>query len=52
MERMTYFQGKIKETIEDYLVELRQPSNKDLEFVSVEDTNKSLSNHCNGLGRL
>ena len=40
MERVNYFQSKIHEAIEDYLVELRQPSDMDIEFISVEDTKK------------
>ncbi len=42
MERVTYLQNKIHDTLEDYLKDLRQPSNKDIEFIAVEDTK---SNH-------
>jgi hypothetical protein len=41
MERVTFFQNKIKEVIEDYLSELRQPTNKNIEFMPIEDTNKN-----------
>ena len=41
MERVNYFQSKIHEAIEDYLVELRQPSDMDIEFIPVEDTKKN-----------
>ena len=37
MERVTFFQNKIHEVIEDYLKELRQPSSEDIEFVAIED---------------
>lgn len=40
MERVAFFQNKINEVIEEYLLELRQPSNKDIEFMPITDTNK------------
>ncbi len=41
MDRITFFQEKILLVIEEYLLELRQPSNKDIDFVSITDTNKN-----------
>ncbi len=41
MDRVIFFQTKIHEAIEDYLLELRQPSSMDIEFLPVEDTNKN-----------
>ena len=41
MERISLFQTKIHEVIEEYLLELRQPINKDIEFTPIEDTNKN-----------
>ncbi len=41
MERVTFFQNIIHEVIEDYLSELRQPANKDIEFMPIADTNKN-----------
>ncbi len=41
MERVTFFQNIIHEVIEDYLSELRQPANKDIEFMPISDTNKN-----------
>ena len=41
MERVTFFQNKIHEVIEEYLSELRQPINKDIEFMPIDDTNKN-----------
>jgi hypothetical protein len=41
MERITLLQNKIHEAIEDYLKELRQPINKDIEFMAIEDTHKN-----------
>ncbi len=37
MERVTFFQQKIHETIEDYLRDLRQPANRHLEFTPILD---------------
>jgi hypothetical protein len=42
MERVTFLQNKIHETLEDYLKDLRQPNNNGIEFIAVSDTN---SNH-------
>ena len=42
MDRVTFLKNKIHETLEDYLKDLRQPSEEDIEFIAVEDTN---SNH-------
>lgn len=41
MERVKFFQNKIKEVIEDYLSELRQPTNENIEFMPVVDINKN-----------
>jgi XisI protein len=41
MERITFFQKKIHEAIEEYLIELRQPINNDIEFFPIIDINKN-----------
>jgi hypothetical protein len=40
MDRIAFFQHKILNVIEDYLIELRQPNNENIEFVSIIDTDK------------
>jgi XisI protein len=41
MDRVVFFQQKILNVIEEYLTELRQPSNQDIDFVSITDMNKN-----------
>ena len=41
MDRIIFFQKKILQVIEEYLSELRQPSNEDIDFVAIDDTNKN-----------
>lgn len=41
MERIAFFQNKILEVIEEYLTELQQPSNKDIQFTAITDTQKN-----------
>jgi XisI protein len=41
MDRVTFFQNKILEVINEYLIELRQPSSDNIQFVEITDTNKN-----------
>ncbi len=41
MERVAFFQNKIQEVLTEYLADLRQPANKDIEFVPIADKEKN-----------
>lgn len=41
MERVSFLQHKIIETIDEYLVELRQPNNGNIEFTAITDMQKN-----------
>ena len=41
MDRITFLQNKLIEVLEDYLLEMRQPSNQNIDFVSITDMNKN-----------
>ncbi len=41
MERVIYYQNKIQEVLTEYLADLRQPANKDIDFIPVSDKDKN-----------
>ena len=41
MERVSFYQKKIQEVLSEYLTDLRQPANKDIDFVPISDTDKN-----------
>ena len=41
MERVNYYQNKIQEVLTEYLADLRQPANKDIDFVPISDKEKN-----------
>ena len=41
MERVSFYQKKIQEVLSEYLTDLRQPTNKDIDFVPICDKEKN-----------
>ena len=41
MERVNFYQNKIQEVLTEYLADLRQPANKDIDFVPISDKEKN-----------
>ena len=41
MERVNYYQNKIQEVLTEYLADLRQPANQDIDFIPVSDKEKN-----------
>ncbi len=41
MERLAFYQSKIQEVLNEYLADLRQPANKDIDFVPISDKEKN-----------
>ena len=51
MERVTYYQNKIQEVLTEYLADLRQPANKNIDFIPVSDKDKIIFKSSQWVGK-